>query len=359
MKITIITNYWKESDGGGVKTYLTNLVDEMENITPDVDVIFRLGFDPQNYHPIGNKLMFSYKSYFKLKKLKPDVILSQGTWYCLLPSYMYKKHHNYVKLIHTFHTEPDANQKLSKMQRIFFQHLLDECDYVTFVSKSLKSKIQDNFGLKFKKTKITYAGVNIPAPITENVVGNFREKFRIKDDSIVLLAIGLTALKHKAEGAKLLIKAISKLADRYPTLILILTRYGGFSNELKEFAIDNNVSGNVIFTGTIEDPNVPLQLCDIYTHTPLGEGGVSISLLEAMSMGKPVIATSVGGIPEVIEDGINGFLVQPDVDSIVEKIVYLLENKDFALIMGMNAHETVKEKFTWKNAVNGFLELVK
>jgi len=356
MKIVIVTNYWKGSDGGGVKTYLINLVNEFKNRNIDIDVIFRFGSDFQNYHLMCNKLMFSYKTYLKLKKLRPDAILSQGTWYCLLPSYIYKKHNN-VRLIHTFHTEPDTNQKLHLWQRIFFQHLLNGCDSVTFVSKRLKQKTQESFELKFKNTKITYAGVNPPPPITNDAVDKFRKKFRIKDDSIVLLAIGLTALKHKAEGAKLLIKAIHKSTDIYPTITLILTREGKFSKELKEFAIGENVSDHVVFTGTINNPNVPLKLCDIYTHTPMGEGGVSISLLEAMSMGKPVIATSVGGIPEMIEDGVNGILVQPDVDSILEKIVYLLENRDVAQKLGENAKRTVKEKFTWNLSADKFMDI--
>jgi glycosyltransferase involved in cell wall biosynthesis len=117
------------------------------------------------------------------------------------------------------------------------------------------------------------------------------------------------------------------------------------------------VSENIIFTGDIDDPNVPLQICDIYTHTPLGEGGVSLAVLEAMAIGKPIIATSVGGIPEIIEDGINGLIVQPEVDQIAQKIDYLLENKDLAAKLGENAQNKVKSKFNWRISADKFLSL--
>jgi glycosyltransferase involved in cell wall biosynthesis len=257
-------------------------------------------------------------------------------------------------LIHTFHTEPVENEKLFLLGKVFFQHLLNECDYVTFASKRLKQKIMDIWGLRFRNTEITYAGVHIPQKIPDYEIKKFREEFRIKENSIVLLAIGLTALKYKAEGAKLLIKAVKKLKSKYPNILLLITREESFSNELKEFALFEGVSENIIFTGDIDDPNVPLQICDIYTHTPLGEGGVSLAVLEAMAIGKPIIATSVGGIPEIIEDGINGLIVQPEVDQIAQKIDYLLENKDLAAKLGENAQNKVKSKFIGESQLINF-----
>ena len=173
---------------------------------------------------------------------------------------------------------------------------------------------------------------------------------------LVLLAQAFTANKLKAEGAKLLIKSVKKLRDKYPNLILILTREGSYSNKLKEFAKNEGIEDNVIFTGDLENPYLPLVICDIYTHTPIGEG-LPLALLEAMSMRKPIIATSVGGIPEAIENGVNGILVEPDVDKIAEKIEYLLENREFAEELGRNAKKTAEATFTWEKAAEKFIEI--
>jgi len=257
-----------------------------------------------------------------------------------------------VRLIHTFHTQPYKNFRINKI----FQILLNKCDYITFVSKALKYKVEEFHGFKFKKIAITYAGIR-SKEVSEESKKEFCEKFNLKN-SIVLLALGLTGIKYKAEGAKLLIKAVRKLRDKYPNITLILTREGLYSKELKEFAEKEKIDRNVIFTGDIDNPHVPLAICDIYTHISLGEG-LPMALLEAMSMGKPIIATKVGGIPEAIEDGKNGILVEPDVNEIVEKIEYLLENKEFAEKLGRNAKKTAEEKFTWNKSADRFMEIYK
>lgn len=354
MKIVIITHYWKNCLGGGITTYLTNLVDEFKNRDIKVDVIFNCGLDPQNHYIQGHRIMFPLKSYFLLRQINPDIIYSQATWYCLLPGYLYKKQSS-VKLVHTFHTEPTQN--LSFFVKIFFQHLINSCDYVTFVSKSLKEKTDSFFGLSFNKTKteITYAGVNLTYEVYETEVSEFRKRFEINENSIILLAHGMTSYRSKAEGAKLLIKAVKKLKAAFPNIVLILTKEGIFSEELKYFSLCEGVSESIIFTGTLENPNIPLQICDLYTHTPLIEGGVSLAILEAMAMGKPILATSVGGIPEAIDDGVNGLLVQPNADIIAQKIAYLLENEDIAFKLGQNAQKTAKEKFNCKISADTFL----
>ncbi|AKB63327.1 glycosyltransferase family 4 protein [Methanosarcina mazei] len=356
MKITVITNYWINSNGGGVKTYLTNLIDEFKkNSNLCIDVIFQEGEDNDNYHVLGNRVLFPMKSFYILSKIKPNVICSQGPWYCLLGAVLYRLLHTDSKLIHTFHTEP--SNKLPFFGKMFFQFLLNRCDCVTFVSKSLKEKNEEILGLRFKKTEIIYAGAKIPKEITDKEVCSFYSRFNIKEDSIILLAHGLTSFKYKAEGAKLLIKSIKIVKVKYPNIVLILTKEGPFSNQLKNFSKSESLSENIIFTGNLDNPNIPLKICNLYTHTPLIEGGVSLSILEAMAMGKPILATSIGGIPEAIDNGVNGILVQPDPDTIAQKIIYLLENEEFAFKLGQNAQKTVKEKFDWKTSVDTFLKL--
>jgi L-malate glycosyltransferase len=354
MKIAIVTHFWKNSPGGGITTYLTNLVDEFKNRDINVYVIFNFGSDPQNYKIKGSKTIFFLKSLILLYKIKPDIISSHSTWYCLLPGYLYRAVFR-VKLIFTFHTEP--TDKLSLFGKLLFQHLLNKCDCVTFVSKNLKDKTEKILGLKFKKTEITYAGVSSSCDISETKICKFCEQFKIKKSSTILLAHGLTSYRSKAEGAKLLIKAVKKLKIDFPNIALILTKEGAFSKELKDFSQYEGVSENIIFTGDLEEPNIPLKICNLYAHTPLIEGGVSLAILEAMDMGKPILATSVGGIPEAIEDGVNGLLVQPDTDAIAQKIAYLLENGDFALKLGLNAQKTAREEFNWKTSADTFLRL--
>jgi len=105
----------------------------------------------------------------------------------------------------------------------------------------------------------------------------------------------------------------------------------------------------------VENPFVPLKICDLYTHITLGEGGLSLPLLEAMAMGKPIVATPVGGIPEAITDGENGLLVAPEAEQVAEKIDLLLRNREYGERLGRCAKATVGERFTWEQATKTFL----
>lgn len=349
MKVAITTSYWKQSEGGGVKNYIINLVDELnkkDNL--EVSVLFKNGEDYKNYQIEGNKLLFSIKSFFKLREIKPQVVHSQGDWYCLLPGYIYKKTYG-AKLIHTFHTQP--TKRLPRIGTIFIQALLNGCDCVTFVSKSLKQE-NEKYGLTFRKTAITYPGMN-PRTVTQGEIDEFYNKFGIVDNYFILLAQGLTAHESKAEGAKLLIKALKNLLERYPNIVLVLTREGRFSNKLKEVARVENVSDHVIFTGNLDNPFVPLEICDIYTHITLAEA-ISLAILEAMILGKPILATKIGGIPEAITDGVNGILIEPCEEQIIKNIEYLMANRSLARKLGDNAKETVISNFTWGKTADTF-----
>lgn len=359
MRILITTTYWKGCPGG-IRSYLEGLVNELKRRDVDVKVAFMEGNDPENYK-IKNRRFILIKllsAFYLLLKIKPEVIHSHGgLYYFLLAGYFYKKFFG-CKLIYTFHTEPEKGNKLPILKRFALQKLLERCDHVTFVSKKLEATVREVWGLNFNNIVVTYAGVSI-TNVSEEEIATFKRKFGIKDQYPILLASGLTALKYKAEGLKHLIKSLKNIRPTYPNAILIATREGRYTPELKAFAKEEGLENAVIFTGDVENPYVPLSLCNIYTHISLGEGGVSIALLEAMSMGKPIIASPAGGIPEAIEDGKNGLLVEPDEVKIAEKIIYLLENKEKAKEIGMNAKKTAEERFSWSAAVNSILNMYK
>lgn len=352
-KIAIITVYWKNSDGGGIKTYLTNLVNGLESRGLYPHVLFKEGHDLDNFCINTNKLLFSIRSLLILRKIGPEIIHSHSAWYCLLPGVIYKKIYG-CKLFYTFHTQPISDLPL--ISKLFFKYLLNECDNITFVSNGLKEKVEEIYNFKFNKFAITYAGVADRKNPEDDELKFFKDKFCIKNDSIILLALGLTALRYKADGLKLLILAIKELKKTYPNIILIATRKGDYLDELKEFTCEKGLRENVIFTGDIDNPDVPMCICDIYTHISLGEG-LPLALLEAMSFGKPIVATAVGGIPEVIQDGKNGFLVEGDIDCIVEKIRLLLEDDEVSKKLGNNARDTINERFNFKASIDKICNL--
>lgn len=115
---------------------------------------------------------------------------------------------------------------------------------------------------------------------------------------------------------------------------------------LKSRAAELGVSDHVIMTGSRPDASSLMKTFDIFTLSSLYEG-LPIALLEAMAIGVPPVVTSVGGIPEVVEDGVNGYLVEPMAPQhMADRIVSLLSQESLRADMSKHAMETVKAKFS-------------
>lgn len=351
MKIVMVARYWKESAGGGLRVYLERFVDELEGSGNEVTVIYSEGRDARNHKVDGGVIAQAAAIFIALVKARPQVVHTHDTMFYAMPALLYKSMFG-GKVVHTFHTKLDGAP--SRMGRAINRQILRRCDSVTFVSMGLKKEMQKYWGMDFNGSPVIYAGV-ATGPVSSAEAAEFRKRFNIDDGSVVLLALGLTALRYKADGAKELMAAAKMLKEHHPGVLLILTREARFSDSLKAFARDEGID-NVIFTGNIENTDIPLAICDVYTHTPFNDG-LPLAVLEAMSAGKPIVATGVGGIPEVIQDGYNGLLVGPAAAEIARAVEYLIQNRDEALRLGENARKTVENKFTWERLAGGFLEL--
>lgn len=351
-KIAIITQYWKNSSGGGVRNYLIGLIDEIEKQGYPIIVLFEKGTDDNNFNVDVNKYLFPLKSLRILIKERPDIVHSQNTWYCLLTGIFYKFLFK-KKIIHTFHTCPV--EKISIIEKFLMQILIDKCDVVTFVSSDMKDKMKKVWNIKFKNTFITYPGVN-EIDINSNEINDFIEQFSIEKFSPILLSQGFFANIYKVKGVKLLMLAVRLLRNYHPNLLLILTGDGYYLKECIKFSKDNNLNNMVLFTGEIQNPFIALAICDIYTHISLADG-VPLSILESMIMGKPIIATKIGGIPETIENGMEGLLIEPKVNEIADTIDYLLKNKNIADKLGNNGKIKALNKFSWKNSAEKFIKI--
>ncbi len=158
--------------------------------------------------------------------------------------------------------------------------------------------------------------------------------------------VGLVArLDHWGKGHKEFFTALSTLKDRYPIEALIIGG-GRREGEMRQLAAEMGLAGRVYFLGPRDDVPDLLAALDIFV-LPSHSEGVSLALLEAMAAGLPVIATAVGGLPEVVTDGENGLLIPPqDPEALAQALARLLADPDLAKKLGESARRHVVANFS-------------
>ena len=157
---------------------------------------------------------------------------------------------------------------------------------------------------------------------------------------------------EQAKGVFDLIEAVHEVSGTIPTVRLECAGDGDIDAALRHVAV-RGLSPNVHFMGWISPRRTQeLLLRATVFVLPSHAEGMPVSLLEAMAAGCPVLATRAGGIPDVVEDGVNGLLVEPgDRDALALALHRLLVDRDLAARLGRAARETVRRRFTAEHAL--------
>jgi len=134
---------------------------------------------------------------------------------------------------------------------------------------------------------------------------------------------------------------------------LILIGEGGLKSSVEKQARKLGLKSHVIFTGYRTDVPGILADLDLFVMSSHLEG-LCTSIMDAMASGLPVVATTAGGIPEVIENGVDGLLVPTkDPDTLADAMVYILGNNDVSGVFRAKAKENVHRKFSLDRMVEG------
>jgi spore coat protein SA len=352
MKIALIVTWWKHSNGGGAKEFNVNFVNALQNRGHIVNVLFMEGEDNDNHKLSVSKINIPFKIIEILKSFKPDVIICQGAasnWFAVT---CYKNIDHNCVLVGMFLS--DFEKSFSLIQRHIWKYLVHRFDYIGFGSEIHRDGFLQKCGFNLR-TSIFYIkpGGSIKY-FTSQEVHDFIEKFNISDKDVLILVQGMTSHEIKARGVKLVIASLPKLLKKYPSIKLVITRKGQYSDELLNYAIQNGVEKSVIFTGDLQNAIIPLSVCDIFVYPYLGEMGMSMSIIEAMLLGKPIIFTRPGATSETIEHNVSGIIIKPTVDELERSIDYLLSNPEKGKEYGRNAMEVATNRFTWDSIIHDF-----
>jgi len=198
------------------------------------------------------------------------------------------------------------------------------------------------------------------------VIPNGRDISTIKDISTLKqerdkLEITWVGRMVEVKGLQYLIKAMDNIVSGYPNAHLTLIGDGPLKKKFKRVVKELSIDSNISFIGFINNEDVMqyLESSDIFVLPSISEG-FPVVILEAMAVAKPVVASNVGGIPDAVEDGNTGFLVEPkNPEQLTEKISYLIDHPEERKRMGNNGRRMVEEKFTWDKITGKIIGIYK
>lgn len=227
-------------------------------------------------------------------------------------------------------------------QKYLVSHNIVPADYVSEVI------FKHNVWLNFKDFTTIYNGRNFRT-FSANEIKTEKRRMSVPDNCKL---IGVTCHLHKIKYVNHLIAAFEKVQQDFPNWRLVITGEGAEKNNLEDLAKSLNISEKIYFAGFSSNPLLTAATYDIGALTSKLEG-FSNSIVEYLAVGKPVVVTNVGGAREIIENGVNGYLVPfGNIQEISDKMRKLMENCELRAEFSRNAEKIIKESFNYENMIN-------
>ncbi|MBL7132258.1 MAG: glycosyltransferase family 4 protein [Candidatus Omnitrophica bacterium] len=301
---------------------------------------------------IRNDIIAFWKLSSLVKRERPDIIHTHtakagalGRLAGLLYKFSskLKAQSSKVRLVHTFHGHV-LHSYFGRIKSALFiwieRFLAIFTDKIIAVSENLRRELIDLKIAGPKKIVTIPLGLELERylKIENNGFGN-------RDCKLVGIIGRLVPIKNH----RMFLDAAKRLKDSlgFGRLIkFLIVGDGPLRQELESYAEGLGISEDVTFTGWIRDLEKMYSELDIVVLTSLNEG-TPLALIEAQAAARPCVATCVGGVTDVIEEGRSGFLVPArDIDKFTEALLKLLSNPDLALSMGRYGRERIKDEFS-------------
>lgn len=242
--------------------------------------------------------------------------------------------------------------------RIFEEKMLERSNKIIAVSDFTRRELLQYYKVKEGKIRVIHNGVDVNKFQPASDKRKAKEELGLNPEDIAILSVGRL---YARKGLFNLIESMPAVVKRFRNAKFVISGKGQ-SNEMKKLvahAEKLGVRNSIIFTGYFPDKKLPklYQAADVFAFSTFYEN-LPFAVLEALSTGLPVVTTHVGGIPEMIDNGENGFLVQPfNAKQLSDRILYLLEHPAEANEMGFLARKIILERFDWRLIVKKVLRV--
>lgn len=289
-------------------------------------------------------------TWLRLRKLRPAVMHVHHVWPAA---------DRYLTLLarsagvrHVVITEHIVGQPHSGGQRALKRDELGNADAITAVCGAVAEMLVNDYGIARDRVRVVPNGAELPDEARESPLAKeWRERFSA---SLIRPLWVVAARLEEQKGHAILFDALAEVWKRGLDFTLALAGDGSLRGALEQRAQQLGIGGKVRFLGTLDEVGPLLTAADAVVLPSLWEG-LPLILLEAMVRGRPVIATSVGGVPEAVDDGVHGVLVPAgDAVALADALEHFHRKSERAVRLGRAAAERVRAEYTWASVVDGF-----
>jgi glycosyltransferase involved in cell wall biosynthesis len=232
----------------------------------------------------------------------------------------------------------------SAEDRALLRALTPSMDHLIAVSNAIEHKLADEGRIipGGPPVSLIYNGVDLDRYDHQEPCCTLRDEYGMEPGSQI---VGVVARLEPEKGHQTLLAAWPGVLRRVPDAYLLIVGEGSLRDSLEAQARSLRIAHRVVFTGRRDDVPAVTAALDVAV-LPSHREAQGLTILEAMALSRPVVASDVGGIPEMIEDGVTGLLVPANEhDALAAAIVRLLTDHPFADMIAKAGHDLVHDRF--------------
>ncbi len=343
-------------DTGGAKTHVLSLMKELEKYVEPKIICF---IEDEFYYEaksLGIDIeVIKQKSRFDLHVLKQlkDVIVNEQ--YSLVHSHgaranfisMLLKPMVKVPFVTTIHSDYKLDFTESAYKKFVFTALnevsLKVFNYYIAISNNFKDMLVDR-GFNSKKIFIAYNGIDLKEPLDIMPKEEFLKKYEIDGNSKTI--VGILGRLDAVKNHEVFLKAASEVLKDNKNILFLIGGNGLEEEKHKKFVEESGMEDNVKFLGFVTESDSFFNAIDVNTLTSVSES-FPYSILEGARQRKPIVCTAVGGLVDLVDQGVNGYLFPVgDYMELSKHIKELARDSEKTIEMGENLYKTVEEKFS-------------
>jgi glycosyltransferase involved in cell wall biosynthesis len=249
----------------------------------------------------------------------------------------------------------DLGFKRKKIYAKIFRFSAKDCKKCIANCHAVKDQVVQQENFPSEKIEVIYNGLDFTDQLQPYNCNSLRTELRFGNGTPL---VGMIAnFNFEIKGHGYFLGAAKKILEKVPNVRFILVGDGPLRARYEEVAWELNLKNYAYFLGKRNDVPSIISNLDISVLSSTNEGFSNV-ILESMAANKPVVATKVGGSPEMVMDGITGYLTPPtDIQAMANAIINLLQNPDKAKAMGVAGRKVVQERFTVEAMVKKYEKL--